>query len=84
MTQHTGGAFCFAKRILIHYRNGSFLTFVGLDESNHPVPVPHIIPETEEEHKLYETASHRAELRKIRREESKKFADYLLTRYPWE
>ena len=62
----------------------SFLTFVGLDESNHPVPVPRIIPETEEEHKLYETASHRAELRKIRREESKKFADYLLTRYPWE
>lgn len=62
----------------------SFLTFVGLDDSNKPVPVPQIVPETEEEQKLYETARHRAEMRKLRREESKKFADYLRTKYPWE
>ncbi|MED4601527.1 acyl-CoA thioesterase [Paenibacillus validus] len=62
----------------------SFITFVGLDENNKPVQVPQIVPETEEEKKLFETAAHRAEMRKIRREESKKFADYLITNYPWE
>ncbi|WJH37290.1 acyl-CoA thioesterase [Paenibacillus aurantius] len=62
----------------------SFLTFVGLDEDNKPVPVPRIIPETEEEKKLYETAEMRAQMRKHRREESKKFADYLVSTYPWE
>lgn len=62
----------------------SFLTFVGLDENNQPVLVPRIVPETQEEKKLFETARHRAEMRKMRREESKKFADYLMTSYPWE
>ncbi|MBB3112324.1 acyl-CoA hydrolase [Paenibacillus phyllosphaerae] len=62
----------------------SFLTFVALDENNRPIVVPDIVPETEEEHKLYETAVERAQMRKHRREESKKFADYLLTKYPWE
>ncbi|PZE20868.1 acyl-CoA thioesterase [Paenibacillus xerothermodurans] len=62
----------------------SFLTFVGLDENNNPVEVPKIIPETEEERKLYETAGRRAEMRKARREESKKFADFLVTEYPWD
>ncbi|RAP74688.1 acyl-CoA thioesterase [Paenibacillus montanisoli] len=62
----------------------AFLTFVALDENNRPTAVPQIVPETEEEKKLHETAEHRSELRKHRREESKKFADYLLTKYPWE
>jgi acyl-CoA hydrolase len=62
----------------------SFLTFVALDEEYNPIPVPQIVPETEEERKLFETAQLRAEMRKHRREESKKFADYLLTNYPWE
>lgn len=62
----------------------SFLTFVALDEENKPMPVPQVVPETEEEWKLFETAEYRTEVRKRRREESKKFADYLLTKYPWE
>lgn len=62
----------------------SFLTFVSLDEHNKPMPVPRIVPETEEEKKLFETAEHRTEMRKQRRAESKKFADYLITKYPWE
>jgi acyl-CoA hydrolase len=81
----------FVKVITENLRTGkrdiaatSFLTFVGLDENNKPVPVPQIIPETEEEVKLFETADRRAEMRKSRREESKKFADYLITKYPWE
>jgi acyl-CoA hydrolase len=63
----------------------SFLTFVALDEdTNKPIEVPDVIPETEEEIKLYETANQRAKMRKQRREESKKFADYLTIQFPWE
>ncbi|TCM98745.1 acyl-CoA hydrolase [Paenibacillus sp. BK033] len=62
----------------------SFLTFVALDQNKHPVPVPKVIPESEEEFKLYETAPHRAEMRRIRREESKKFADFLTVAHPWD
>lgn len=38
----------------------SFLTFVAVDENNKPIPVPQVIPQTEEEKKLYETAEVRA------------------------
>jgi acyl-CoA hydrolase len=62
----------------------SFLTFVALNDQNKPKPIPQIVPETEEERKLFETAAHRTAMRKQRREESKEFADYLLTKYPWE
>ncbi|MUT67089.1 acyl-CoA thioesterase [Paenibacillus sp. NEAU-GSW1] len=62
----------------------SFLTFVALDENRKPIPVPRVIPETEEELKLFETAPHRAEMRRVRREESKKFAGYLTVKQPWE
>jgi acyl-CoA hydrolase len=62
----------------------SFLTFVALDKNNKPVPVPAVIPETEEEIKLHETAPQRAEMRRLRREESKKFADYLTLKHPWD
>jgi acyl-CoA hydrolase len=62
----------------------AFLTFVALDENGKPVPVPKVIPETEEEKMLYETAPVRAELRKRHREESKKLASYLTTRKFWD
>ncbi|ALS23482.1 MULTISPECIES: acyl-CoA thioesterase [Paenibacillus] len=62
----------------------SFLTFVALDDNKKPVAIPAVIPETEEEIRLHETAVHRAEMRRLRREESKKFADYLTVSFPWE
>jgi acyl-CoA hydrolase len=62
----------------------AFLTFVALNEQNQTIMIPRVVPETEEEKKLFETAEHRTEMRKHRREESRKFADYLLTKYPWE
>jgi acyl-CoA hydrolase len=62
----------------------SFLTFVALDEQKKPVTVPAVIPESEEELKLHETAPHRAEMRRIRREESKKFAGFLTIKQPWD
>ncbi len=62
----------------------SFLTFVALDENNRPVAVPKVIPQTAEEIRLNETAVQRAEMRKQRREQSKKFADVLTTQFAWE
>lgn len=62
----------------------SFLTFVALDEQNKPIHVPQIIPESEEEKKLFETAIQRAEMRKRRRAESKSFSEHLVMEFPWE
>jgi acyl-CoA hydrolase len=62
----------------------SFLTFVALDENKRPIPVPSVIPQSQEENKLHETAPQRAEARKTRREQSRKFADFLTVHYPWE
>ncbi|WP_281885281.1 acyl-CoA thioesterase [Paenibacillus sp. YYML68] len=62
----------------------SFLTFVALDDNNRPVSVPRVVPQTEEEIRLHETAVQRAQMRKQRREASMKFADVLTTAYGWE
>jgi acyl-CoA hydrolase len=62
----------------------SFLTFVALDENRKPVPIPQVIPETDEEKKLHEMAPKRAEMRRTRREESKEFAKFLTTVKYWE
>ncbi|GGD90154.1 acyl-CoA thioesterase [Paenibacillus nasutitermitis] len=62
----------------------AFLTFVALDENRRPVLVPEIVPETAEELRLHETATQRADMRRHRREESKKFADFLQMSFPWE
>ncbi|WP_211207977.1 hypothetical protein, partial [Effusibacillus pohliae] len=35
-TQHTGGAFCFANRILIHHRNSSFSVYRVKDKKRMP------------------------------------------------
>ncbi|MCL6625828.1 acyl-CoA thioesterase [Alicyclobacillus shizuokensis] len=45
----------------------SFLTFVALGPDGRPTPVPPVIPETEEEKWLYETAPERYEARKRRK-----------------
>jgi acyl-CoA hydrolase len=45
----------------------SFLTFVALDENGKPTPVPPVIPETEEEKFLAETAAERKAMRKERK-----------------
>lgn len=42
----------------------SFSTFVALDEDGKPTPVPPVIPETEEEKRLFESAPARYENRK--------------------
>lgn len=49
----------------------SYLTFVAVNEEGRPVPVPAVIPETDEEKRLFETASQRYEARKLRKENTK-------------
>lgn len=62
----------------------SFLTFVAVDENGQPAPVPSVIPETDEEKLISESAEERAELRKVRRGISKKLALQLSTTKYWE
>src|SRR3954452_4938899 len=62
----------------------AFLTFVALDEHGKPTKIPSIIPETEEEKKLYETGTIRSEKRKEHRKNSKELASYFTTNKPWE
>ncbi|MGC4376780.1 acyl-CoA thioesterase [Fictibacillus sp. Mic-4] len=62
----------------------SFLTFVALDQDGKPTPVPKVIPETEEEKWLHETAAERAVNRRKRREERKMVAAKIGAQKPWE
>ncbi len=62
----------------------SFLTFVAVAEDGTPTPVPAIIPETDEEKLINESAEERSELRKVRRTISKKLAAELSTTKYWE
>jgi acyl-CoA hydrolase len=61
----------------------SFLTFVALDENGHPSEVPQVVPETEEEKHLYETAKDRLEIRKKRRKDSAERVKSFGADYPW-
>lgn len=45
--------------------NRAFYTFVAVDQSGHPIPVPPVDPETNEERERYEAATRRRELRLI-------------------
>lgn len=62
----------------------AFLTFVAIDDEGRPVMVPRVIPQTQEEQKLYETAPGRAESRRVHREQSKILASYLTPDKIWE
>ena len=53
------------KRQVKYKSNEAYYTFVALDESNKPKPVPQLIPETEEEKKLFDGALRRRQLRLI-------------------
>lgn len=54
----------------------SFLTFVALGDDGKPAVVPKIIPETEEEKWLHETAENRAAHRKARKLHSEELATF--------
>ena len=62
----------------------AFLTFVALDDDGNPHPVPQVIPETEFEKKLHNTAPERARLRMKRRKKSRALAEEYGVSKPWE
>jgi acyl-CoA hydrolase len=62
----------------------ALLTFVALDQHKHPTRVPQVIPQTEEEKKLHETAPERARMRKERKQKSKELSAFLTANYPWD
>lgn len=45
--------------------NSAFFTFVAVDQSGRPIDVPEAIPETDEEHELYDGALRRRQLRLV-------------------
>jgi acyl-CoA hydrolase len=54
-------------RLRTELTNNAYLTFVALDETGRPTPVPEIVPETPEEHNRYEQALKRRQERLNRR-----------------
>ncbi|MFD0049036.1 acyl-CoA thioesterase [Actinomycetes bacterium NPDC127524] len=61
----------------------SFLTFVAIDKDGKPQPVPKVVPQTEMEKSLYQTAKSRAELRKNRRKDTQDIASTFGVDLPW-
>jgi acyl-CoA hydrolase len=57
----------------------ALVTFVALDENKRPMHVSEVIPESEEERKLNETAPKRARLRKVRKEKSREMSAFYTT-----
>lgn len=53
----------------------SFLTMVAIDEHGKPTPVPTVVPQSQEEIRLFESAKNRAEMRKKRKKETQELAD---------
>src|SRR5256885_8949956 len=51
--------------------SSAYLTFVAVDRHGHHIPVPPVIPETDEEKHRYEDAGHRREAHKRERERKK-------------
>jgi acyl-CoA hydrolase len=45
--------------------NKAFVTFVAVDQSGRPIPVPEVVPETEAEKELYASALRRRQLRLV-------------------
>ena len=45
--------------------NEAYFTFVAIDERGKPIPVPVVVPESEEEHKRYNDALTRREIRLV-------------------
>ena len=62
----------------------AFLTFVALGEDKRPVPVPQVVPETDEEKLLFEAGAERAAIRKARAKKSKELAAKIPLTKPWE
>jgi acyl-CoA hydrolase len=54
----------------IQHTSSAYLTFVALDKSGQRVPIPPVIPETEDEKRRYEEAEERRAYRLAMREKA--------------
>lgn len=59
-----------------------FLTFVAINEEGKPIPVPRLVPETEMEMNLNESAKQRAQIRK-KKEDTQFIASTFGVKLPW-
>ncbi len=55
----------------VRHTSSAYLTFVAIDAAGNRVPIPQVVPETEEEKRRYEEASRRRELRLEMRQKTK-------------
>ena len=62
----------------------SFLTFVAIDDNGKPVEVPKVVPQTDFEKLLHDTAPERAKNRKQRRLKSKNLIEKMGSQLLWE
>lgn len=62
----------------------SFLTMVAVDEEGKPIEIPAVVPVTDEEKSLYESAKDRAQIRKKRRKDSEERAKSFGSELPWK
>ncbi|GEL08270.1 acyl-CoA thioesterase [Salisediminibacterium halotolerans] len=68
------------RRVAAH----SFLTFVGLKDDGTPAEVPDVVPESDEELYLHNSAPARIQIRQERRAHSKELAKILDENKPWD
>lgn len=74
-----------AEKLLTGERNVcaiSFLTMVAVNKSGQPIPVPKVLPETNLEKELHETAIKRAEIRKLRKKENEEMVQNFASKLP--
>ena len=55
----------------VRHTSSAYLTFVAIDAASNRVPIPQVIPETEEEKRRYEEAARRREVRLEMRQKKK-------------
>ncbi|MBI1895322.1 MAG: acyl-CoA thioesterase [Acidobacteria bacterium] len=53
---------------VVRHTSSAYLTFVALDAAGNPVPLPQVVPSSEDEKRRYEQAGHRREVRLAMRE----------------
>lgn len=62
----------------------SFLTFVAIDKNGRPIPVAQVVPQTEMEKSLNESAKERAAARKKRRKDTQYIIDTIGSKLKWK
>ena len=55
----------------VRHTSSAYLTFVAIDAAGNRVPIPQVVPETEEEKRRYEEAARRREVRLEMRQKTK-------------